>query len=579
MKKAQLLVLLNLLLVAPEIKGQISVNPIQNFIYTSQLGPARIPSTFHKFIHFFNLTDLNTEIRNNENVLFSLKNIIENKSYQKNYVRISLNLLLTNMGFEKLILHNLNQISEIKNRIAAFSPSRTRRGLINPIGNIYSYLFGTMDNDDKLSINKALSTLEENQFKISKRIETQTSITTKLLEHYNRTISTLVENQNTLVKQLEKALSQLSNITNEHQLITKIQNIFSQLYMNLDKIKEFVMTIENAISFAHLKELHPAILPRSDLALILKELELLFPPEQIIHFKDFRNYYRIFSIKIHVEDNIIYFVIYAPIFDTAQYNYFHSCPIPWKNHTVIIPHPYVLMSLNTYMVPPESCPEVENIYICKGQPQPLDDSCEIAIITKGDPSRCPIRTSILFSNIIEQISQDKVIVVPLEPVKIPFSCEISSGIQILTEPCVIHIPEDCQVTITGRKFFNSKELVKAMQFSLPAITIPVTVENSTLPHIQLKQVKLDEISELHKMSQELQPLDLSYIHHNVRSANIGLILITISITISILVMFLYKYRIKWFRQPPRVSQTPGDVELQSNPEVSSRQGGVMFITT
>lgn len=100
--------------------------------------------------------------------------------------------------------------------------------------------------------------------------------------------------------------------------------------------------------------------------------------------------------------------------------------------------------------------------------------------------------------IIEQISQDKIVVVLMESVKITFSCEISTGIQFLTEDSVIHIPEHCQVIITGCKFFNSKELVKAIQFRFPTITIPVIVENSSLP-------------------QDV-PLNLSYIDHNFYSS-------------------------------------------------------------
>lgn len=74
---------------------------------------------------------------------------------------------VTNTGFEKLNLHNLSQISEIN----------------LGIGDIYSYLFRTMDNDDKVGMNKALSTLEQVQFKKSKIIEVQKSLTTKLLKH------------------------------------------------------------------------------------------------------------------------------------------------------------------------------------------------------------------------------------------------------------------------------------------------------------------------------------------------------------------------------------------------------------
>lgn len=63
-----------------------------------------------------------------------------------------------------------------------------------------------------------------------------------------------------LVQQLEKVIYQLIHIGKELDDITKIQNTFTQLYMNVNRLKEFVMTIENAISFAHLKKLHPAIL-------------------------------------------------------------------------------------------------------------------------------------------------------------------------------------------------------------------------------------------------------------------------------------------------------------------------------
>lgn len=93
------------------------------------------------------------------------------------------------MGFEKVIESN---------------PSRSRRGLT--IGILYKY-----------------------------------SLTMKLLERYNKTISALISNLNISAKQLERSQ------------ISKVQNIFSPLYMNLDKIREFDIAIENAFTFVHLK--------------------------------------------------------------------------------------------------------------------------------------------------------------------------------------------------------------------------------------------------------------------------------------------------------------------------------------
>lgn len=573
------LVLCLLLQVIPNIRTQVSITPINNYVYTSQLGPARVLSSFHKFIHYINLTDLNTEIEHNEHVLLSLQRFIENKSHQNNYVKISANISLQNIGFERLISNSLNQITEIKNRISAFNPSRIRRGLINPIGNLHKFLFGTMDNDDRESISKALSVLEENQFKITKRIQIQTSVTTQLLEHYNKTVSSLVFNQNSIVKQLEKILNQISYISREHDVIIKVQNAFSQLYMNLDKIKEFVMTIENAISFAHLKELHPAILPKSELILILQQLQSTFNSEQLIHLNDISNYYRIFSINVNVIENIIYFIIYAPIFDTKEFSLFHSFPIPWKNQTLVIPQPYTLMSLTSYMVLPESCPQIEGTYICKGHPQAFDDGCEISIISNGNSSKCPVRTVILQSNIVEQISQDEIIVVPKKDVKLPFKCNPGSGIHLAIEPSILKVPEDCQVTIAGQKFLNSKELPKAIKFALPKIDVPRPTENSNTGLLQLKHITLDEIAHLHKTMQDLPPLDINPITESHQTVNIGLTTVVMGILMFALILYIYKKKPSWFQNRKPQEQTPGDVELQATPEVQPRQGGVMYITS
>lgn len=90
-------------------------------------------------MHFFNLTDFNIEIPHIEKVWLSLENKFKNESVKNNYGKISLNIFLTNLGFQMLILNNQNQIYETKNWFKVFSPTLILRGLIHPIGTIHKY--------------------------------------------------------------------------------------------------------------------------------------------------------------------------------------------------------------------------------------------------------------------------------------------------------------------------------------------------------------------------------------------------------------------------------------------------------
>lgn len=78
-----------------------------------------------------------------------------------------------------------------------------------------------------------------------------------------------------MIKQLKKK----ALLTNEGRALdgmTKIQLTFIQLNMNLNGIKEFVIS----------QELHPPILPRIDLISLLRELDSTFSIKQILLLND-----------------------------------------------------------------------------------------------------------------------------------------------------------------------------------------------------------------------------------------------------------------------------------------------------
>lgn len=75
--------------------------------------------------------------------------------------------------------------------------------------------------------------------------------------------------------------------------MTIIEDSFTKLYINLNRVKEFVLTLEHVHSFKNLKELHPEMLP-TDLISKLRKLDSAFDTKQI------RHYYRIFSIVFSI---------------------------------------------------------------------------------------------------------------------------------------------------------------------------------------------------------------------------------------------------------------------------------------
>lgn len=74
MKKAQLLIIVYILLVASETKGLISIKQINNCA-------SPFPTRIFYYTHVFILIGLKVELCNNENVLFSLQDVSENKFY------------------------------------------------------------------------------------------------------------------------------------------------------------------------------------------------------------------------------------------------------------------------------------------------------------------------------------------------------------------------------------------------------------------------------------------------------------------------------------------------------------------
>ncbi|KAG5870699.1 hypothetical protein JTB14_000196 [Gonioctena quinquepunctata] len=102
-----------------------------------KLGPAKIRTSTHDFIHYYNLTPIAQEI-----------DAIQNQ-YEANFIQ----------GLQY-------QLEAVHRKFQSIYPSlRGKRALINALGSIVKAISGNLDQDDAEKYDSAISTLQRNQYK------------------------------------------------------------------------------------------------------------------------------------------------------------------------------------------------------------------------------------------------------------------------------------------------------------------------------------------------------------------------------------------------------------------------------
>lgn len=148
-----------------------------------------------------------------------------------------------------------NEIQNIRAKIQTITPSngmRKRRGLINGIGKIYKWLFGTMDDEDRKDILKHLQIIHINTHNTITNINKQIYINT----HFNDSITNL---KNTINKDINILQESYTNITKANSNINK--NLCYLDYMiKLKTLENKINEIQSNIASAKQKIIHPGIL-------------------------------------------------------------------------------------------------------------------------------------------------------------------------------------------------------------------------------------------------------------------------------------------------------------------------------
>lgn len=216
------------------------------------MGPARLQTSTHTFVHYYDLTNL----------------INEYDRLNHQYVTIS-NLTKANQVYERELGNYDNIVQYYKNlideKLKPFEKRpRKKRGLINGLGSIIKQISGNLDAEDGKHFDTVINNLQQNQNSIINQINQQYSINKEIIENFNKTVQDIEHNELLMVSRIQQLESLMSTtITHTDMLFAK--DLINQLINLFNIILHIIQDTENSVTFCKLNILHPSIITSEEL--------------------------------------------------------------------------------------------------------------------------------------------------------------------------------------------------------------------------------------------------------------------------------------------------------------------------
>lgn len=541
-----ILVILPLALQAQEI----DIKTIKTEIFPFKLGTSSIIQTSHSYLHYVNLEPI-------------IQQINELKVHREN---INQQIHDNNAEYAHRLPHIEHLINEIDKRINELAPSkRIKRGLIDLVGNVQKWAFGTLDAEDGKKLNSMIKSLQENQNTLHSELKEQVSLSKNLISNYNQTIASLYANQ-LLLGQKIKIIQESVNVS------PALSVVEDELILNCQNLITFLDNIKNAVTFAGSHITNDMILPRKDIQSIIEDLITKYGSNRIIKFQDDHSYYQLYKTGVTFHDNKIIFVIKIPIIKSAIYDYYQLFPSPRHSKVIIPQYPYLALNNEEYFYGDLVCPKIENSIICNEKDlKKTPDECIVPLLRTGSIKQCTPMQVTLSVPIIKQINPEYLLVLSSTPIKIK-SCK--KMYHIINETSIVRIPYGCQVEIENQKFINEEGILQEEPFYLPPISNLEMNENST--KINLRKINLEEIN---KIQQTISNFEIEPLRFPMDPSRVTSWILIITLIILIIGLAIYKSLPKRSRKPktPQRSKKPSLEEIgELRPFVANlMEGGVI----
>lgn len=462
---------------------------LNNPILPIVLGPSYITHSHH-------VTYYHIDTQLIKNCLKNLENILEATE----------NLLKTNLqeNFTFLVNEKLNQSKELLfeqiAKLQLFSgKSKNKRGLINVVGKINKWLFGSLDSDDEENFNKYFNTLFKNQQTLSDEMKNSTFILSTITKTFVTSLNRISENQNKIKNKLELLEQRQVNIADSLYISLIIDNINSQI----NRVKTILINLETAISFAKINIMHNTIINEFQLGELLNSI----PKNKLIQLNNPISYYKIMSPKVKIINQTVIFAIHIPIINPKPFTLYKIIPIPILNQTIVTSKPYLLLNEEKSLSLNEECPKVENVFVCHQDNLSEEESCIESILTQNK-NTCPIVNVHYTQTSITRISNKEILVIPAKPVSILNHCTKLKRIFTVVQPTLI-IMDQCPIEINGHLFQQDRYNNLYYSLNIPKLELNRNTKSEPT-HLELEEMNHKEIKQANQIISTMKITELAY---------------------------------------------------------------------
>lgn len=456
-----------------------------------KIGSAKVKSKSHTFIHYLDLQPIHEEI-------YTLKT-----EYQ-NITDSTKNHPFSELGnFDRALKYKLLSVEQKFNSINP--TSRVKRGLIDGLGSIIKTISGNLDANDGAHYDQAISDLENTQKTIVQKLNREISLTTAVIENFNKTVTLIQTNQKSISSGLNKIRSKLNKLIFDLDDYLESKDILDQISVLLDVISQLLSDIENALTFARLGTAHSSILKIDELESMLKIASMHYSSDQLVLPNTQNNvhrYYDLLKIEAYFSGSKIVFLVHFPIAYRNAFSYYHLYSIPNKNSTTIVPpDTYLIMNENFYQYASMPCIDLQSIYYCP-EDNILDNTkkndCIVDLLQLSPAIGKCIQTPVqVRSNIVQQIDESHYIVVFPNPSKIQTNC-VRTDFTTLDGNYLIQLPFGCEFKTNDDVFTNRKDVINGQPMLLPKIKVSQSQYATGVPPIEIQDVQLDKVHKLQK---------------------------------------------------------------------------------
>ncbi|CAG9760242.1 unnamed protein product [Ceutorhynchus assimilis] len=375
-----------------------------------------------------------------DNFIFSYKKMVELcdlRDSQKEYLKPC---IMAKSLFNRIsrVLHRVQDNNSIIGEILNSQQflNRTKRGLVNAVGNVAKVLFGTLDENDAKHFNEILQKLETNQINMQHLLSEQTSIfenTILSLNSSNQANKQIFENLNGKVNQIETFINDhikgvIDNITSYENFALQFSEYFSLFELVSEQFQFYQSDLLNIILYAQNGILHPLVLsPKRLINHLVKQSMYLpkglsFPVPLYHHYS--HDLYKTMHPNVFYSNYKLYFILYIPLVSDISYNIVKMTSLPIKVNNDKHSHIFSFISSEHHYLVIDSlkrnyffldnndlkdCSRIDNKYVCKEKYPlfllPIHNDCEALLYTHPQkiPESCEKRVSAIHKTIFIKI--------------------------------------------------------------------------------------------------------------------------------------------------------------------------------